>query len=76
MSDSIKETNLMLCAVLGVKDTEGVTGVDLKIRPNEFPRVVVTRIVKNADGFRDAKEAFRLTPNKDAELEGAGTPRA
>lgn len=60
MSDAIREINLKVCQMLGLKETERVSAVDIRLRPREFPRITVTRFVTNAQEFEELTQTFRL----------------
>lgn len=60
MSDSIRETNLKVCQMLGLEDNGRVSAVDIRLRPNAFPTITVTRLLTGVDQLEELTQIFRL----------------
>lgn len=60
---NIAQLNMDIVRALGV-DPKDVSEVTLYIRPAELPRLVVRRVVRDADGLRTAVEMLDLAPRK------------
>ena len=56
--------NVALCNALGITDTERVTAVTLRLRPQHFPTVTVVYHAPSAEGMQEVVDKYELTPDR------------
>jgi len=63
---TLSELNMDLCRALRIADPGTVLSVDLQLRPDRMPLLIVQRHVKTADGLQTAVEMLDLAPRAAA----------
>ena len=60
---SANETNLALMEFLGIDPSSGVTRIEVTATPDNFPKVIVTRLLL-ASVWKTEARMFKLVPHE------------
>ena len=60
---SANETNLALMEFLGIDPSSGVTRIEVTATPDNFPKVIVTRLLLDSVWKTEAR-MFKLVPHE------------